>query len=86
MHEDVLRKVVSARSHGRQNNLDQSSIVSLCNEGTVGHGEAVDVDVDDVRADLDGRKLDPEPSVALVHHLVRDVRPLLRAYGAESFF
>ena len=59
--------------------LDESGIVSFCNERTVGHREAVDVDVYNVGADLDGRKLDSEPSAAFVNDLVRNMRPLLRA-------
>ena len=48
--------------------------------------ESGDVDVDDVGADLDRGELDPEEAEGLVHHLVRDVGPLLGAWKKKSFF
>ena len=58
--------------------LDKSSIVSFSNEGTVGNSESVDVDIDDVGADLDRRELDPETSGTFINNLVRDVGTLFR--------
>ena len=64
--------------------LDESGVVGLGDERRVGDGQAADLDVDHVAADLDRGELDAEATVSLVHDLVRDVRPLLRTWSERE--
>ena len=59
---------------------DEAGVVGLGDQRRVGHGEAAHGDVDHVGADLDRGELDAEAAVALLDHLVGDVRAFLGAW------
>lgn len=57
--------------------FNESGIVSLGDQWAIGHGETRDGHIDDITPHFDGGELDPKPTRAFIHDLVRNSRSLL---------